>query len=658
MSRRRAMRGRAIGLALLLGVTTVWGGEGPLAFPIPADPAALARECDQALVRIEQQAAAVAAGADGTNVLVGMDRLQRLTEDGIWPHSLLGSVHPDPALRDASEACEQRYQAFASRLYQDARIHARLQAMKPADGVDAQLRADLLDSFDDAGVSLPPAARAQARRLNDRMHALGQRFERRLIEDRRRVPLTEAQLDGVPEAAWREAPRDDQGRYLIPLDDASYVAVIENAHDPVAREALWRAYQRHGGAANLATLGALTERRREYARLFGQPSYADFVLRRRMAGRVATVEQFLNEVGEVVEVQERTDLATLQEVLAEGTQAPARPLARWDVGYAIAKAKRTRYAVDQERFREHFPPEASVSFVMALTGRLFGLAFEPLEQTLWHEEARAWRVSDRDDGQFLGTLYIDLHPREGKYGHAAVWGLRGGSTLDGRRPAVALVTNVDRRGLTIEDLEILLHEFGHAVHGLVSRTRYSLHSGTAVKLDFVEAPSQMLEEWVYDGQALALFAETCPGCQPVPVELLDRAREARNFAKGWQVARQLLYARYDLALHTPRPADPMRTWAHMEGATPLGHVQGSMFPAAFQHLVGSYGAGYYAYLWSQATARDLWSAFAHDPLDGRIGRRLREQVLAPGGEASPDVLLQRFLGRPTNRQAFFDWLRQ
>jgi thimet oligopeptidase len=237
-----------------------------------------------------------------------------------------------------------------------------------------------------------------------------------------------------------------------------------------------------------------------------------------------------------------------------------------------------------------------------------------------------------------------------------VWPLRGSSTLTGRLPAVALVTNFDRSGLTLDELETLLHEFGHALHAILSSTRYAGQAGTNVKLDFVEAPSQMLEEWAYDARVLALFQAVCAACEPVSADLLDRAQRSRSFGKGLQFARQHLYARYDLALHASEAHEPMALWARMEAATPLGHVPGTMFPAAFSHLAGGYGAGYYAYLWSLATAQDLYTAFRADPLDAATGRRYRNKLLAHGGQLEAGVLVTRFLGRAPGNEAFFDWL--
>jgi thimet oligopeptidase len=281
----------------------------------------------------------------------------------------------------------------------------------------------------------------------------------------------------------------------------------------------------------------------------------------------------------------------------------------------------------------------------------------PIEQKLWHADARAYEVIDTASGLGLATLYLDLYPRDNKFGHAAEWSLRS-SAAGGRLPTAALVTNFNRQGLTLEELETLLHEFGHALHTTLSTTRYASIASSSVKWDFSEAPSQMLEEWVYDDQVLALFQQVCNACPPVPAAMLASAREARGFAKGLQYGRQHFHASYDMALYGAKRFEPMPLWAQMEGATPLGHVDGSQGPAGFSHIATGYGAGYYSYLWSLALAKDLYTAFAPDPLSAEVGRRYRSKVLARGAEADPSELVGDFLGRPGSNKAFFDWLAQ
>lgn len=649
---RRALAAALLGLVAGAAVATP-GAEQMLAVSTGPEIDATCRAL-QADLRSDARAFSQGDG----EVLPALDALQRRAEDVTGPLDLLAAVHPAKPVRDAAERCSSAVQDFFAGFLQDRRAYARLLALQPADAIDTQARRDRLDAFEDAGIALAPAAQRRARAINRALVRLAQDFERRVREDHTRVAFAEDELAGVPAAVWQGAPRDARGRLLLGLDYPTLDPVLQKAERAATREAMWRAANARGGAANLRVLDQLARLRRDYARLFGQPSYADFVLRRRMAGNAANVRRFLDEVAAVAGPRELADLALLRDDKASllGTPPASTVLQRWDTEFHLERVRRASYALDQEALRVHFPPEASLRFVFALAQRLFGVRVEPLGAAPWHADAQAFRVVEADGGRPLGTLFVDLYPRPDKYGHAAMWPVR--SSAVGRLPIAALVANLDRHGLTLDELETLLHEAGHALHALLSRTRYAQHGGTAVPLDFVEAPSQMLEVWVVDPAVQALFREVCAECTPIAPEVLAQAARARDFAKGFRAARQLLFARYDLALHGARAEEPMALWRRLEAATPLGHVPGSRFPASFEHIAGGYAAGYYAYLWSLALAEDLRSAFAADRLDPAIGRRYRDSVLAPGGEQPPAELMRHFLGRPASNDAFFRWLRQ
>jgi thimet oligopeptidase len=624
-------------------------------FPHYTDAAQVRTECDRLLADLKRSVREIEALPErGAPVLGALDAITQRVEDTMGPLWLIPAVHPAKPVRDAAEACDLAYRRHAMTFLQNRKIHARLRGAAVADDVDLRLQREQLDAFEDSGVALAPAARRRARLISTELTRLAQDFDRRIRESRDTVAFTEAELDGVPEGVWRQARRDARGRVMLGLDYPTADPVLERAVQEPTRERMWRATMRQGGEANLRTLQRIAALRHEYARLFGFASYADFVLRRRMVGSEAEASRFLAEVDAAVRSRERSDLAVLREAKAAATGQPlaATRLQRWDLRFFTEQVRQQRHAVDQEAFRAHFPPQRSLEFVFALSQRLFGVRFEPVEQALWHPQARAYAVRDEAD-VLRGTLYVDLFPRPDKYNHAAVWPFRNASSATGRLPAAALVTNFDGQGLTLDELETLLHEFGHALHALLSTTRYAIQGGTNVLLDFAEAPSQMLEDWVYDPAVLALFQQACGECTPVPREMIERAGRARHFAKGIATTRQLAFARYDLALHGRRLEAPLPLWARLERASPLGHVGGTMFPAGFSHVAGGYGAGYYAYMWSLVLAEDLRTAFAADRLDAATGHRYRDTVLANGGQVAPEQLVRRFLGRPPGREAFF-----
>jgi thimet oligopeptidase len=656
---------RSIALALLCVAGVAAHADQAYSMPTYRDAAQVDADCQRMLadLKLQREALAQMRSQPGRELLIAFDALARRAQATLGPMGLLSAVHPEKAVRDACDACDLAFQAFISEFNQDPRLFALLGQMQPQDEIDRGYRRDLVEAFEDAGVALAPAAQARVRELNTEITERSQEFERRVREDQTKVAFTAGELTGVPHALWHAAPRDAKGRYLLGVDEAIAIPVLQGAESAVARERMWRALYAIGGEANLQTLAQLATLRREYAKLFGFDSYADLVLRRRMVQREADVQAFLASVKDAVRARELADLAELRAAKARHLHTPleATTLQRWDVAFYLERTRRARFKVEQEKFRAALPPDAALKFLFNLAHTLFGITFTPAVQTLWHPDVRAFELRDEAQQVLLGTLYVDLFPRDGKVGSGAfVAPIRDASTLVGQRPAAALVTNLDRKGLTLDDLsQTLLHEFGHALHALLSQTRYAGQGGTNVKLDFVEAPSQMLEDWVYEPRVMALYAQGCPRCKPVSPDLLARADRARHFGDGVAYARQHLYASYDLAVHgkADSPArDPMAIWVAMEGATPLGHVRGSRLPASFGHIASGYAAGYYSYLWSLVLAADLRTAFAADRLDAATGDRYRRTILENGGQVPPAELMQQFLGRPSDSRAFFKML--
>lgn len=651
----------AAGAAGTLVAASVAMAAPPTTLPGPAFPAyenaqQLSAACEAGLAGAKARVAALEKMAPGDAWLAAFDDITAYIEDASGPIYLLQNVHPDKSIRDAAQVCTLRWADFESTLGQNATLFQALKQVAPRDAIDRGFVAYSLEDFEDSGVALAPAQRERAKQINNRITEAGQQFAARVRDTKVETPFTAAELAGVPEAVFRDKPRDAEGRFLLGIDYPTLVPVLERAEAGATRERMWRAKQIEGGEANLLLLAELAQLRREYARLFGASSFSDFQLRRRMAETTATTTRFLGDVKGAVEAREQRDLEELRLAKAAhlGTTPASTRLNRWDVGFYTERIRNERYAVDQEAFRPYFPSRESLLFVMRLAEKMLGIRYTEVPAPLWHPEATAFAVSDAVTGAPIAALYVDPYPRDGKYGHAAVFSFRNGAARVGRIPQAALVVNFNRTGLTLDELETLLHEMGHALHNNLSQTRYAAQAGTRVQRDFVEAPSQMLEDWVYDKEVLKLFAEVCPGCKTVPDEMIDKARIARDYGKGVRVARQHLFASFDLALHGTDAQEPLALWARMEESTPLGHVPGTLFPAGFGHIAGGYAAGYYGYLWSYVVALDLRTAFAGHRLDPVIGARYRHTVLAQGRQMPPRDLVRSFLGRETNSQAFFD----
>jgi len=632
---------------------------GP-AFPQFADAKAVEIACQHGIDGAKLRVKALEKHAPDAKWPAASDDLNAYVEDVSGPIDLLVNVHPDKGIRDAAQACTLRWQDFASTLGQNEKLYNAARKVKPRDAIDREFMRVTMDAFEDAGVSLPAEKRQRAKQISDRIIELDQQFNKNIRDARTRVPFTVDELKGVPESVWKDKPRDDAGRVLLGLDYPTYLPVLERAESAVARERIYRAKLTEGGEANLKLLGEIAQLRREYAQLFGMKSFADFQLRRRMAENTANTQRFLDEVKVAVSEREGRELAELREAKARhlGTPLDSTKLERWDLQFYTERMRRERYSVDQDAFRQYFPPQESLQFIMKVAQDMLGIRYTRVEAKLWHPDVQAYAVSDAKTGKALATLYVDMYPRDGKYNHAAVWSFRNGSTRLNRVPQAAYVVNMDRKGLSLSELETMLHEMGHALHNNLSATRYSLQGGTSVQRDFVEAPSQMLEDWVYDKRVLKLFSSVCKTCKPVPDELIDKAVLARDYGKGVRYARQHLFASFDLALYAADAPEPMSLWTKMESDTPLGHVAGTMFPAGFSHVAGGYAAGYYGYLWSLVVAMDLRTAFEANHLDPEIGMRYRTAVLSQGGQRPPRELVKDFLGRETNAKAFYDYLKK
>jgi len=445
----------------------------------------------------------------------------------------------------------------------------------------------------------------------------------------------------------------------VSLDYPCYGPFMEMAVNADARRRVWTAFQNRAAPQNLELLDRALVLRSQLAQIYGYPDFATFSLRRKMAGSPKAVADFLLSVKSAVDAVEARELEDLRQEKAAllGVSAQGVHLERWDVAFLQHRIQRERYNVDPEALRAQLPTEASVRFVMRIAEKLYGISFVAQEVPVWHESVRYYEVHEAaaggKSGALLGGLYLDLFPREGKFSHAAAFGIRNGSVLTGQHPIKALICNFNRQGLTPSELSTLVHEFGHALHGVLSRTRYADQSGTAVRWDFVEVPSLMFEEWARREQSLKVFAEVCPECQPLTTQQIEQLDAARRFGAGMRYARQWLFASYDLALHTGAPKPALATWEQMEGASRLGHVADTMMPASFTHIMGGYEAGYYGYMWSEVLALDMLSAFKGNLLDPAVGRRYRHTILEPGGSRPPQELVEEFLGRKPSPEAFF-----
>src|SRR5437867_1081105 len=593
------------------------------------------------------------------SVLDGWDDTAILLEDTFGPVSLLNSVHPEASVRDAADRALIDESVFITELFQDEELFERVHTVVPRTDAQRQLKKDLIESFEDSGVALASEKRERYRAISERLTELSQEFAKNIRENKAVLHFTPEEYAGLPQSYLDRVPKDGQGNIVVGFDYPDYVPFMMNSTSEAARRRYYIANTNRGTPRNIEILDEIVRLRREIADLYGVPSYAHYVTKRHMVENPETVTRFLEEVKSAVTDAELRDLNQLRAIKAEMAGLPPErtTIARWDMMFYRERLRERRYAIDQEELRKYFPTVETLHWMLDITERLYGVRFEEASVPVWHEDVLYLDVKDADSGDLIGGIYLDLYPRADKYKHAAAWPVGGVSRRARREPISALVTNFNREGLTHDEVETLLHEFGHVLHGVLSQTEYNQHSGTSVERDFVEAPSQMYEEWASRMESLSLIRDHCPNCPVIDESLVNRIRAAKKFGTGIDYGRQHLYAAYDMALSSENPGECFQVWKSMEAATPMGHVEGTSFPGTFEHIASGYAAGYYGYMWAKVIALDLIAAFGDDLMNTSTGRRFRELILSRGSEQPARDLVERFLGRPVSSEAFFQEIR-
>ena len=591
--------------------------------------------------------------------LAEWDELHAKARDFGAAVGLYSNVDPDPALRQAADDCELKISKYQTTLYQNPKLYAQFKKLKASDPIDQKFLQDILEQFEKTGVQLSTEKQKRLKDIIEESTKLSQDFAKNVRDNPHKVEFTPAEMKGLPASYMAGLKKNEKGNYLLGFDYPEYQPFMELAESDEARKRYQMAYTRRGTEQNLQFMKKAIDLRYEMAQLFDKESYAHSALEFRMAKTPEAVNSFLEDVYSKVAPLEKQDVEELRQFKAETLKVPREKadITRWNQGYWSEKLRQAKYKVDQEKLRDYFPTEAAQKWLFAVSSELYGIDFRPMKVKAWHNEVEYYAVHDTASGEFLGGLYVDKYPREGKYGHAAVWGAYGGSTLNQRRPVSVLVTNFNRKGLNSKELETFVHEMGHALHGILSKTRYSEQSGTSVERDLVEAPSQMYEEWARRLETLSKVADYCePACPRVDAAMTERLKDVKNYGRGLHYARQTLYAQYDMALHSKDAlkTDPLKLWQEMESKTALGYVPGQQFPGQFGHVMGGYQAGYYSYMWSEVIALDMLSAFGDQLMDKKVGAHYRNTVLAQGGQKHGEQMVKDFLGRDPDSKAFFN----
>ena len=571
---------------------------------------------------------------------------------------LLSNVHPLLAVRDAAEQAEVEVDRLATELRQDRGLYDVFAALDPAglDAPAARLLRKTLDDFRRAGVDRDDATRARLTEINERLTELNQDFSRNIRDDVRTVRVSAERLAGLPDDWLAEHPADEDGLVTVTTDYPDAVPVRMFAHDGSVRRDVTVAFLERGWPQNNDLLQEMFALRHDLARLVGYDDWASYDADVKMIKRGRAIPEFIDRIADAAAEPARRDLEVLLQRFRQDVPE-ATTIDSADAGYYEELVRKEQLDVDAQQVRTYFDFTKVRAGLLEVTGRLFGVRYEPVpDATVWAPDVTAYDVLPAEGGERIGRIYLDLHPREGKYKHAAQFTLADG--VDERQlPEGVLVCNFARGLMEHDHVVTLFHEFGHLVHHVLGGgAEWTRFSGVATEWDFVEAPSQMLEEWAWDADILRSFATNADG-EPIPADLVDRMRAADDFGKGLQARNQMFYAAMSYWFHVERPADLTARMRELQATyAPFPWIEGTHMFASFGHL-GGYSSAYYTYMWSLVIAKDLFSAFDPQNLfDPEVAGRYRDRVLAPGGSKDAADLVADFLGRPYTFDAYAAWL--
>ena len=627
---------------------------------LPNDVAGLEARCDAALdgarallVSLENRGGTPAVAT----FLEPYNELARQVVNGVYLGRLLGSVHPDAAVREAAGECQQRFEALDTDIELSVELFRGFAALDVS-GEPSETRFFVekrLRDFRLAGVDRDADTRDRIKILNEELVALGIEFDRNMTDDVRSISVeSAAALEGLP-ADWIAArPPGEDGLIRITTDYPDYIPFMRYAQDDDLREALYREYNNRAYPANEEVLESLLAKRYELARLTGFDHWADRATADKMTGSAAAARSFIDQGSAMARPRAEADQAALLARLRQEDPA-ATAVMPWQSSRLTHLSREERYAIDATSVRPYLDYGKVRAGIFRLVEGLWDLRIEAIDAAVWHEDVSAWRMYRGE--RLLGHFFLDMHPRAGKFKHAAMFQIREG--VRGRHlPAAALVTNLPGGGgndgyLEQEQVRTFLHEFGHLVHWLtMSHQRWI--ENTTPEWDFIEAPSMMLQEWLYDTETLQGFATNDAG-EAIPAATVERMRAARDFGQGLFVHRQMFLSALSLGLYD---ADPS-TFGLRERLEDIHAryaidilVDGTHMYTSFGHLDG-YSAYYYTYMWSLAIALDMLGRFEATSLrDTDVARAYRDEVLAPGGSRPAGDSVAAFLGRPYDLAAF------
>jgi thimet oligopeptidase len=637
-------------------------------------PDTLAKACQSAMDACDRAILELVAVPDSArtfaNTMFALEDARDVVGHASGMYAFMAYVSADDALREGAREWDAKLDkynvdlSFREDLYQAVKAFSQTNEAQALTGEARRLLDFELRDYRRNGFELPREKRSRVQELFNQLVELGTAFRNAIDDWDEGILVSRADLSGLPDAfvdSLKTVADAAETRYRVSLDYPEYFPFMSNAESETLRRELFLKEQTRAGTANVERLETAIRVRTEIATLLGYDSWAAYVVEERMSKRRQNVDSFLAELNPKVQAKADRDFVELQAL--KQSHAGSGTVNIWDWRFYHNRLMKTRYAVNEFEVAEYFPLEAVLEGLFRVTGAVLRVVYRAVPGAAkWNEDVRAFDILNADGNEPIARFYMDLHPRPNKYGHAAAFTLQRGRVLgDGsyQMPVSAIVANFTKPTgeqpslLRHSEVETLFHEFGHILHQTLTRATFGRFSGTATERDFVEAPSQMLEHWVWDADVLRSFSWHFRTGEPLPELLLQSMLAAKHASSGIMYLRQMYFAMLDFAYHSPGfDGNTTAETERLHGVTGFPYTPGTHFQSGFGHLFG-YDAGYYGYLWSQVFGDDMYTRFAlSGPLDAATGAEYRRKVLERGGSVDGGVMVRDFLGREPNNEAF------
>ena len=589
--------------------------------------------------------------------------------------TLIKETNTNPAMRTAAENAVKAFQDWAVGVDYREDVYKAIKAFADThpklSGEDEKLLKETLRDYRRAGLELPPDKRKEVEGLRKELTELGTDFETNIVKSNAPVMFSKADLDGLPESFFASPGiKTGDDVYTVMANVTwQFNTVQDNAKNEATRKQLYLVRETLAKDKNVPLLNQMLALRNEIALRLGYKSWDDYQTEVKMAKTGMNAEKYINDLVTGIQPKFDSEIAELQKLKAADTNDPNAKIMVWDWRYYSTQRDKQKYDVDKEALRAYFPFQKVLDGMFNIYQSIFGLKFEKIVAPhKWIDDLQLYLVTDSATGEPLGMFYLDMFPREGKFNHFAQFVIISGKLLPNgkyQRPTVALLCNFPPASgdapslMTHQDVETLFHEFGHALHSIVTRAKYGRFAGTNVPGDFVEAPSQMLQNWVWDKKVLDTFAaDYRDPSKKIPADIVKKLNDAKLANAGVLYRRQFAFASLDLALHDPHPEE--MPYDSVAISNPILEKvflpidPSTTFVSYFGHLNG-YDAGYYGYAWADAIAADMATVFekAKDGyLDKQAGMKLRREIYEPGDSRDVNESIEKFLGRKQSVEPF------